>query len=108
MTPSIFIVNDSGHDFSAAEEFGELTIMSSGLIDKYNVTRMWRVFRPFIQASSPADYIVQGGPSGMYGVACAMFAAKHNCLNILTWRVERGGKDHYVHRRLDFGEGEKR
>lgn len=100
----VFIVNDSGHDFSAAEKFGELIVMSTGLLDKYNLTGMKRRFEPHILTSKPTDYILHTGPSVMSALACSMFTALHGRLNILLWKAEQDGRDCYVYRRIVFTE----
>jgi hypothetical protein len=98
----VLIVNDSGHDFSLAEKYGQLTIMSKGLIDRYNITGMKRAFDQHIEASGPEDFILHTGPGVMSAVACSMFASKHGRLNILLWRAEEDGNDRYVHRKVVF------
>ena len=98
----VYIVNDSGHDFSAAEGFGELVILSEGLIDRYNVTSMYRTFVPILAKSSPKDFILHSGPGIMSAIACSIFSARHDCLNLLIWRGEADGKERYVQRRLKF------
>lgn len=93
--PKVFIVSDSGHDFSQAEKYGELVILSVGKIGKYQVTGMFREFEELLSASSPDDYILVSGPIVFNAIACSMFSYLHGCLNLLIW-----GDDGYVHRRL--------
>ena len=106
MTRKVFIVNDSGHDFSLAKKYGELIIMSKGSIDRYNITGMNRVFGPHLSGSGPDDFILHPGPGVMSAVACSMFAAKHRRLNILLWRAEEDGNDRYIHRKVVFNTNE--
>ena len=103
----VFVVNDSGHDFAQAKVYGELTTLSHGLVDRFNVMAMLRTFEPVLENSSPEDYILHTGPGVMSAVACAVFAAKHGRLNLLLWRAERDGNDRYVHRKLLFKKGER-
>jgi len=58
----VFIINSSGHDFSKAEQFGELVTMTRGTVNKYSITSMARMFQPFVDESSPNDYLLQSGP----------------------------------------------
>ena len=99
-TSKVLIVNDSGHDFSKATMFGPLVIMTKGMVNRFNVTQMFRIFEPFIRASYPHDYILHTGPGVMTAVACSMFAARHGRINLLLWRGEEDGEDKYVYRRL--------
>ena len=105
---TVFIVNDSGHDFSGAEEFGELVYMTTGLVDKYHVTKMKRLFDRHIQASHPRDFILHTGPGVMSAIACSMFAARHGRLNLLLWRAESNGTDRYIYRKLVFSQREEK
>ena len=99
---TVYIVNDSGHDFSSAKPFGKLVYLTQGLYDRYNVTGMYREFGPKISTSSPEDFILHSGPGIMSAVACSIFASKHDRLNLLIWRGEDNGKQRYVQRRLSF------
>jgi hypothetical protein len=100
----VYIVNNSGHDFSPAEDFGELVIMSEGSVDKFQITAMLRQFGPFLDLSEQEDYIVPSGPSIMNAIACSYFAAMHGRLNLLIWRLAHNGHDRYVHRKVIFPE----
>ena len=102
----VFIVSDaSGHDMSPAEKNGDLVVLSKGSVDKYNTSYMVRIFTPILDESKAEDFILVSGPTVMNTVACGIFAAKHGRLNLLLWRVEDGGEDRYVHRRIVFREG---
>jgi hypothetical protein len=98
----VLVINDSGHDFSAAEEYGEIVIMTSGTVNKFSLTSMLREFQPFLDSSTSTDYLLQSGPAVMAAIACAAFAAKHGCLNLLLWKADRDAGDHYVLRKLVF------
>ena len=96
MLLKVFIVNDSGHDFSRASFFGTLIPLSHGTIDKYDVTKMSRTFEPFLTTSSPLDYILCSGPAVMNMVVCAMFASLHHRINLLLWREGQDEPGHYI------------
>jgi hypothetical protein len=99
--PTVYVVNDSGHDFGAATKYGELLILSQGLICKTNITSMYRQFAP-IRTSLSNDFILACGPSVMFSVACSMFSVRHGMLNILIWCVDGRGGGHYVPRRINL------
>lgn len=104
--PNVYIVNDSGHDYADAERYGKLVTMSHDLVDKFNLTQMMRKFKPYIETSTSKDFILHSGPGVMNAIACAMFAAKHQCLNLLVWRYETGKDDRYFHHKVTFKEKE--
>ena len=90
---NVYIVNNSGHDFSKAEQFGKLVVLSEGLIDPYKVTGMFRKFSVAMKDSKPTDWILHSGPAVMNCIACGIFAHKHSRINLLIWN-----RSHYVKR----------
>jgi len=97
----VFIPNRSGHDFSAAESYGELVFVSEGYIKKYNIAEMYRLCAEVIEASDETDYILQTGLPTLFGVLCASFAFKHGRLNLLLHEVNTSmPHGRYVERQL--------
>ena len=106
--PKVFIINDSGHDYSGALNFGELVVLTQGIVGKLHVTYMYRSMCRLLD-SEPDDYILMCGPSIMQAVACSIFAYKHGGLNLLIYKAgEEGerGQDKYMFRRLNLKKGE--
>ena len=104
--PSVFIVNKGFHDYSPAEEYGEIVYMStdpSGIAQLHTST-MARLFQPYIEASDPEDYILVTAFTVMVSIASAMFAAKHKRLNLLIYRP---ADNRYEVRRLKFPDRSK-
>ena len=98
----VFVVNDSGHDLANAKEFGDIVVISSNSISKTHIHEMNRLIMPYIDNSSPRDYILQSGPAVMNMVISAAFAAKHKRLNLLLWVSDMQGNERYICRRLSF------
>ena len=98
--PKVFIPNKGSHDYTNAKRFGELTYVTSGYQNKYNVGTMIRCWRHALLDSTPEDYILQTSLSILNAVGIALFALRHNghC-NILIWK-----KDRYIERRLLLNE----
>lgn len=98
--PKVFVVNKSGHDFSAAVEYGELHFLSEGPINKFAVTKIYRQFAEAFRQSSSDDYIMISGLTVMACIACASFAYLHGGkLNLLIFKDNR-----YIERRLMLSE----
>lgn len=95
--PNVYVVNQSGHDYSAAEKFGELVYLSRGSVNRYSVNEMYRRFASHIENSGPDDYLLLTSLTVMNVVAASMFAYKHGKINILLQK----GKG-YVERTLDL------
>ena len=104
----VYIVNDSGHDYSDAERFGELVVLSEGMVNKFSVTHMRRVLEQGLADSEPGDYILHSGPNVMNSVAAAIFAAKHGRINLLIFQTKANGNGRYVSRSLVFRRKKRR
>jgi hypothetical protein len=84
--PKVFIVNKSSHDFSAAESYGKVIFISEGPMNRYATNNMVRQFEDAMKESEPSDYIVPCSLNVMNSIACAIFAHKHGCLNLLLFK----------------------
>lgn len=91
----VYVVNKGGHDYSAAEKYGELIFCTEGPLSKYDVGQMYRELREAMALSSPDDYILLTSLTTLCSVAAALFAAKHGRVNFLIFR-----DDTYVERKI--------
>lgn len=82
----VFVVNKAPYDFTDAEAYGEVIFCTQGLVDKYDTGLMYREIAEAMQDSQEGDYILLTSLHALCGVACAIFAAKHQCLNLLLHR----------------------
>ena len=87
--PKVFIVNKSAHDFSAAEEFGEVVFLSEGPMNRYSSNNMHREFSAMMKDSEPDDYIVPCSLNVMNCMASSVFAVMHKRLNLLLFKGGR-------------------
>jgi hypothetical protein len=83
----VYIVNKSSHDFSQAKNFGELIFLSEGPVNRYATNQMHRMFSDIMEGSSGFDYIVPCSLNVMNSIACAIFACKHQRLNLLLFKA---------------------
>jgi hypothetical protein len=104
----VFIPNAGGHDYSSAERFGEIVVMSEGIIDKFKVTSMLRLFTKILKDSEPSDWVMMTGPSVMCTIACSVFTSIHNRLNLLIWRYEKDNQHRYFQSKIRFYNKEKK
>jgi len=92
----VYIVNKSSHDFGPAEKYGEVKFLSEGSMNRYATNSMIRQFSEVMQLSESDDYIVPCSLNVMNSIACAIFAKKHGCLNLLLFKdgtyIERNHK----------------
>lgn len=95
----VFIVNRSCHNFAPAKRFGTLVFLTTGLINRYAVSEIYREFEKALADSNPNDYILVSGMNTMIAVICGLFAAKHQRLNLLLYKNGR-----YLERTVMLGE----
>ncbi|MFA5699119.1 MAG: hypothetical protein WC954_05245 [Sphaerochaeta sp.] len=103
----VFVINDAGHDFSMAEQYGELVVMTKGSFSPFETSNIFRAYEKFIAESSPDDYILLSGYTVMSCIACSMFASRHGKLNLLIYK-HKAMEPHYVSRRISFERVESR
>ena len=85
-TKKVFVVNKSAHDFKPAEKYGEVVFLSEGSMNRYSTNFMIRQFKEIMESSEKGDYIVPCSLNVMNSIACAIFAHKHGCLNLLLFK----------------------
>jgi len=83
--PRVYITNKSGHDFSAAQKFGDFVYLSEGTINPFAVAKIYRQFAKELKESTPDDFLLITGLSLMNGIAFAIMGRKHGRLNILQY-----------------------
>ena len=93
----VFIVNKSAHDFSPAEEFGEIVFLSEGPMNRYSTNNMHRKFTEVMEGSDADDYIVPCSLNVMNSIASAVFAVMHGKLNLLLFK-----NGDYIERNMMF------
>lgn len=99
--PTVYIVNKGVHDHSDAERFGKLEFLSSGSVNRFATSRMYREFVEKLKDSKPEDYILPTGLTIMSIIACSIFAHMHGRVNLLVFKsANRDQNGHYVERQL--------
>lgn len=99
---NVFVVNKSCHSFAAAEDYGPIVYMTEGALERFNTSKMFRSFKPFIDRSHQDDYILLTGLTVMNVIACSMFSAKHQRLNLLIFKDQKGGEGQYMEKKIVF------
>jgi len=82
----VYIVNKSSHDFTPANQYGQVQFLSEGSMNRYATNSMIRSFSESMKDSQPGDYIVPCSLNVMNSIACAIFAHKHGRLNLLLYK----------------------
>lgn len=105
MERTIYIVNRSGHDFSAALDHGKrLVYLTEGDTPKLKTNQAYRKIVSKLNKSSSEDYLLLSGLSIINTIAGAVFARKHGRLNLLIYKKKAGEKGFYVPRTVNIDE----
>jgi hypothetical protein len=99
----VFIVNRGCHDYSKAQEFGTLVVMSEGSFSRFATGKIFREFEKSVKSSEPEDLILVSGLTIMTAIAVGMFAVRHGKVNLLLHNQNPGQDEVYVKRTIDFG-----
>lgn len=95
--PKVYIVNKGAHDYSDAEQYGDIVYCTEGLVGKFSTSQMVRQFSDVFKTSTPDDYILLTSLTTLCSIATSTFAVKHGRLNLLIFKDDR-----YVVRRVVF------
>lgn len=97
--PAVWIVQETGHNFDAAKQFGRLRIINNTTLNRFDVDKMVSIIENALEESAPKDFILISGLTIMNCLACAIFAHKHSTLNLLLYNTKT---QLYVPRVLTF------
>lgn len=95
--PTVFICNQSGHDFSPSEKYGTPVYVTKGIINRFSVNYMARAWAVSLRDSKPTDYVLVTSLTILTCIGCAIFGYLHGSLNLLIYRNSR-----YIARKICF------
>ncbi len=95
--PKVYVPNNSGHDFSHAESFGELRFVTSGTVDRFKINNMYREAVSALEDSTSDDYIMVTGLTQINVVLTSVFAVKHGRLRLLMYDAK---EERYILREI--------
>lgn len=85
MKRRVFILNDGGHDYSGASEFGEVVVCTEGVIPKNDIHQMYRLLNPHLEDADRGDLILISSLASLCSVATAIMAANHGEVHYLVF-----------------------
>lgn len=94
---TVFISNQSGHDFSPSAKYGKPFYVTKGLINRFSVNHMARYWAIALLQSTKKDYILVTSLTILTCIGCAIFGHLHGRINILLYRNSK-----YVSRTICF------
>ncbi len=105
---TVYVVNRSGHDYGAAEKFGNLIYLSDSIRNKTSRPKMNTIYRDFfhiLKKSNSQDLLLDTGLPEMRSVAWAIMSHLHGRVNILKF-LTKENESFYVERNIVFVERE--
>lgn len=91
----VFVVNKSSHDYSDAEQFGELHYLTEGRINLYDTSRILDSLWHTLKDSNKKNWLLQSGPTTVNVCAVAIMLELHGVVNLLIYK-----KGKYVPRNI--------
>lgn len=85
MSRRVYILNEGTHDYSDAEQFGELVFCTQGLLPKHDINRLFLELDAVLSESEPRDLIMLSSLTSLCSVASAIMAAMHGEVHFLIF-----------------------
>lgn len=85
----VYILNDAGHDYSAAAEYGDLTFLNIPYSVMQDIPQAYTFLKDGLQDSGEGDYLLIGGPASMNCIATAILVEWHQRINLLIFKGDR-------------------
>ncbi len=83
--PKVFITNKGGHDYSAANRYGSPVFLTSGKVNQYHTTQLYRELVEGLDGSLPDDHLLISSLNILNSIASAIIARKHGKVNFLLF-----------------------
>lgn len=96
-TRKVYVTNRGGHNYKAAEKYGEIVYITEGTLNRFATSTLYRAFIDGMADSQPGDYILITSMSIVNAIGAAVFARKHGHLNLLLYR-----SGEYILREIDI------
>lgn len=97
MSNKVYIVNDAGHDFNPALQYGELVPLTAGDLNVLQVDRIASRMREVMFNMAQTDYLLLTGHAALIAIAVSVALSLNDVVNILIYDA----KNHcYTPRRI--------
>ena len=85
MGTRVYITNFAGHDYAAAEKYGELIWITKGYVSFQSLDRVKFEVVEKIQGSTPDDWLLLSGTLLISVVAALAWLSKHGVVKLLIF-----------------------
>lgn len=83
--PVVWVINEGGHDYSKAEEFGRLMPVTMGTVNVFNPDRLMVICGHRLRMAQEADFVVVSGSPTINAIFIAMWLRRFERINLLQW-----------------------
>jgi hypothetical protein len=84
-TPKVWVANFGGHNYSTAEEFGELNFLTRGYVSLGSLDRLFYDVAQSINKTHREDYLLLSGLLAINAVAALTWMHVHSKVKLLVW-----------------------
>lgn len=97
----VFILNSAGHDFRAAEKYGEFRVVTMGNVNIFNLDRLRAEMGEILKEMQDGDFLLTSGTPALAALAINYLSKETQVgsINLLLWSPKRR---EYVPRWLDI------
>jgi len=81
----VYVLNNGGHDYSAAASFGEVIVCDNSPVRKDDVSQMFRQLTDNLQDFRACDYILVTSLTSLCMVAAGIIADRFGKINMLLF-----------------------
>lgn len=92
-TPTVWLTNMGGHDYSKAKRFGNLVPFTIGNVNPFNFDRIMATVGPKLDLANEDDYLLISGSPIICSVIIAMWLRRFGRVRVLQWSTR---KEDYV------------
>ncbi len=90
MKPRVYVVANTGHDYSSAEQRGELVYLYDGKVNVFASDKLVKELNEKLADSTPDDYLILSGNQLAASVAFHLMMHLHGIVNVLIFSFKHG------------------
>lgn len=87
--PKVFIINNSGHDYSDARRYGELIYLTKGIVAPFKTNLHYRELSEKMKHATPEDYILITSLASLNCIAGWIIGTLGFPLNMLIYKENK-------------------
>lgn len=86
---TVWIINEGGHDYESARQWGNPIPVTVGAINPFNPDRIMVNVRDIFKLAEEDDWVLISGAQMLCMVVFAMWLERFNSINLLQWSTKK-------------------